>query len=227
MARKSKKKEAGFGVIEILVILCVIVAAAFAGWYVWNENRKSSMDAGGAISSFEACTKAGNPVQDSYPEVCVTKDGKRFTNPAQMADQSTDGAIKDKKGQFVLQIKEWGIEVPLNDAHKDMVYSYSKFEESDAVSFTFKSLQDKNMCKTDVGVSLTRQKTQNEPPFNIDNPQSFKKLGTYYYYIAYGGSPCFDSEKPEEVAAIKQISGEQDIKQFVVDALKDLRITDN
>lgn len=225
MARTSKK-EAGFGIIEIIIILCIVAAAAFAGWYIWNENRKSSIESGGSINSFEECTKAGNPVQLSYPEVCVTKDGKRFTNPAQATGQSFEGA-ETQNGQILLKISQWGIEIPLTDANKDLVYHYAKNDAYEAVSFTFKSLQDKNICKTDVGVSLTRKKTQNEPPFNIDNPQAFKKLGTYYYYVAQGSTPCYDSEKPEEVAAIKQIAGDENIRQFVVNSLKDLRITDN
>lgn len=225
MARKSKK-EAGFGVIEIVVILCIVAAVAFAGWYIWRENKKSSTDGGGTINSFEECTKAGNPVQDSYPEVCVTKDGKRFPNPAQANPSNFSGA-GSQGDQTVLKITQWGIEVPLDESNKDMVYRYEKNDTYEAVFFTFKSLQEKDICKTDVGVSLTRKKTENEPPFNIDNPQSFKKLGTYYYYIAYGSEPCYDVNKKEDVEAIEQVAGTEDIKQFVVDSLKDLRITDN
>jgi hypothetical protein len=222
MARKSK--EAGFGIIEGIVIVCVLAAAVFAGWYIWNENQKNSKES--AVSSFDDCKKAGNEIQLSYPEVCITNDGKRFTNTKQSVEQRFTGAEK-QDGQTILKIAEWGVEIPLDPAHAGLVYSYVKNDTYETTSFTFKELQQKNMCKTDVGVSVSRQKTQNEPPFNIDNPQSFKKVGTYYYYIAYGGSPCYDSEKPEEVAAIKQIAGEQDIKQFVVEALKGLRVTDN
>lgn len=32
------------------------------------------------ITSFEECVAAGNPVMESYPEQCTTKDGKHFTH---------------------------------------------------------------------------------------------------------------------------------------------------
>ncbi len=39
-----------------------------------------------AVSSYETCIEAtGSVLQESYPEVCVTKDGARFQNPAQLA----------------------------------------------------------------------------------------------------------------------------------------------
>lgn len=80
------KKQARFGVVEGLIVALIIAAAAFAGWYIWNDSRKTSTDKGGSINSFEACKKAGNPIQLSYPEVCATKDGKRFENPEQRKD---------------------------------------------------------------------------------------------------------------------------------------------
>ena len=35
----------------------------------------------GAVHSYDDCVRAGNPVQMSYPSVCVTSDGQRFVNP--------------------------------------------------------------------------------------------------------------------------------------------------
>lgn len=39
-----------------------------------------------AIHTFEECKKAGNKVQESYPEVCVTDDGQSFVNPSQVVE---------------------------------------------------------------------------------------------------------------------------------------------
>lgn len=39
-----------------------------------------------APTNFKECVAAGNPVQESYPEVCRTKDGRSFTNTEQESD---------------------------------------------------------------------------------------------------------------------------------------------
>lgn len=58
-----------FGIIHFLILIVLIIVLAGGFW--WVKHHKN-------INSFETCTKSGNPVQLSYPEVCVTKDGKRF-----------------------------------------------------------------------------------------------------------------------------------------------------
>ncbi len=37
------------------------------------------------VRSFEDCVAAGNPVRESYPEVCTTPNGQSFPNPGQQA----------------------------------------------------------------------------------------------------------------------------------------------
>lgn len=62
-------KDNQYGIIQ-LIILIVIVFVVAGGWW-WVKHHKS-------VDSFETCTKSGSSVQLSYPEVCITKDGKRF-----------------------------------------------------------------------------------------------------------------------------------------------------
>jgi hypothetical protein len=57
------------------VIVGVVLLAVVAGVFWYKSNA--------GTGSFAACVKAGNPVQDSYPEVCVDKKGNRYTNPDQ------------------------------------------------------------------------------------------------------------------------------------------------
>ncbi len=70
----------------------------FTGWYVWNSRNKtensysnsisSNIPKYTAIKSFDDCKKsAGSKIQESYPEVCITALGNKFTNPNQN-DQS-------------------------------------------------------------------------------------------------------------------------------------------
>ncbi len=61
--------KAFFGIIVILVLIGV-------GMGMQNvvESKKSKGD----INTFEECVEAGNPILESYPEQCITKDGRTF-----------------------------------------------------------------------------------------------------------------------------------------------------
>lgn len=70
-----RSNQTGGAALFVIVILAVI---AGCGYYLYQNSEKKQ-----SISSFQECADAGYPVQESYPEVCVTKDGKRFPNPEQ------------------------------------------------------------------------------------------------------------------------------------------------
>ncbi len=74
MNAKEKKELA---LTEVVLIALAAVGLAAMVWFAWI---KPAHDDGG-VKSYKECAAAGNPVEDSYPSVCVTKDGKRFTNP--------------------------------------------------------------------------------------------------------------------------------------------------
>ena len=44
----------------------------------WGSERRMA-----AITSFEECAAAGNPIMESYPEQCRTADGRMFVNSKQ------------------------------------------------------------------------------------------------------------------------------------------------
>ncbi|MBW3538116.1 protease complex subunit PrcB family protein [Candidatus Parcubacteria bacterium] len=54
----------------------VLLALGALAWY-WLRPA--------AVNSFADCQRAGYPVQESYPEVCRTPDGRTFANPTQTA----------------------------------------------------------------------------------------------------------------------------------------------
>lgn len=63
-----------------------VIVTGFVAWRISvaqrtnpGENTQKTIPA----TSFEECKSAGNPIQESYPERCVTPDGKSFTNPEQ------------------------------------------------------------------------------------------------------------------------------------------------
>ncbi len=85
------KRQAGFTALEGLLILVIVGIVGFTGWYVYQSRNKtnslynSSASVGSnipkqTITNFAGCkSSAGSTIQQTYPEVCVTKDGKRFT----------------------------------------------------------------------------------------------------------------------------------------------------
>lgn len=65
-------------VIRILLITFLVAAAAVAGVYLakkWYAQKD--------VTDYASCVAAGNLVQESYPAVCVTPDGQRFTQPVE------------------------------------------------------------------------------------------------------------------------------------------------
>lgn len=70
----------------VLIAVAVLVGA---GWLLWR-----SFDDGPVVDSYKTCVDAGNPVQESYPETCVAKDGQRYTNPAvQVFQPPSEGMV--------------------------------------------------------------------------------------------------------------------------------------
>lgn len=73
------------GLLAVIVVL--LIGTAFLA---------KSMSDSGHVLTYEDCTKqSGSRIQESYPEVCVSKDGKRFTNPDQKAGCTRAGYISN------------------------------------------------------------------------------------------------------------------------------------
>lgn len=74
----------------VLVVGCLLVAA----FILWEVSTKSTPKP----SNFEQCKAAGNPIQESYPERCLTAEGVSFTNPDQGNAERTcpDAWYKDE-----------------------------------------------------------------------------------------------------------------------------------
>ena len=66
----------------IIGILGLIIPALIVGIFVFDVFRSSVSPSPAltpAVTSFDECVKAGNPVMESYPRRCMTSDGKSFT----------------------------------------------------------------------------------------------------------------------------------------------------
>lgn len=76
----SARSQDGSAHVIIIVVLVLALMGALS-WIFWQNFSK---DKDTQPTSYKECVKATNSkIQESYPEVCVTKEGKRFTNPSQ------------------------------------------------------------------------------------------------------------------------------------------------
>jgi hypothetical protein len=75
---------------SISLSLIAITAIGLAIYFASQSNTKTSTGVSN-ISTFEECVEADYPVQESYPERCITTDGKTFTrdigNELEKSDQ--------------------------------------------------------------------------------------------------------------------------------------------
>lgn len=84
----SMKIKSQNGSAHVVIIVCLVLALTGAlGWIFW-QNFISKDEASKNITNYAECAADKNSkIQESYPEVCVTKDGKSFTNPDQKIEE--------------------------------------------------------------------------------------------------------------------------------------------
>lgn len=189
-------------------------------WLAWVRPMQHA-----AITSFAACAAAGNPIQKSYPEFCLTKDGKRFVNPKhnkarQDSQQEAENLVPPTNPALLnLDIEEWGIRIPLTKEAFDLQYGYIEAGGEEHVSFTYKRLTRKDVCKGTIGLRLTRSAMQNQPPYTPDKPVATASVGRFFYYVVYDEAPCYDAEDPEQVALVTQITGDKSLSEVTANLL--------
>lgn len=76
-----KRNQSGSAHVIIIIALVGALIGAL-GWIFWQNFI--AKDSASSISNYAECAAdKDSKIQESYPEVCVTKDGKSFTNPGQ------------------------------------------------------------------------------------------------------------------------------------------------
>jgi hypothetical protein len=215
MNRREKRELA---LSKIIVVVAALLGLAAIVWLAWIRPAQKA-----AVNSFTQCVDAGNPVQESYPEVCVTSTGERFTNPEQRplaVPTNADDQEAAPPELSYLTISEWGVRTPLTKQTRDLTYTFRSGTE-ETVSFTFKRLKDAGICDPGIGVTMSRSTKQNVEPFNLENPEPVAHIGTQYYYLAYAGEPCTTTGTDEQKELAAQING-GDLNGAVRDRLKAL-----
>lgn len=212
LSRREKKKLLR---LKWLIVFLVILAVGFVVWLAWIRPMQQKSSA----SSFEECVREGNPIQQTYPEVCLTKDGKRFVNPKQDdAHQASltgnDELVPPTNPELLnLDIDEWDVRIPLTTGTFDLSYAYIENGESEYLVFSYKRLVRLGVCKGDIGLKIVRRFVQATPPFNANSPAPIANVDKAYFYPYYSGSgkPCYDSSNPQQAELLKQIAGDRSL----------------
>lgn len=74
--RGLRTKSKLFGIIAVVAFVTAIILVACL--VIVRQGKQAA-----PVNSYESCVAAGNPVVESYPEVCVSG-GKSYTNPQQI-----------------------------------------------------------------------------------------------------------------------------------------------
>jgi hypothetical protein len=217
----SRQEKTKLVRLEWVIVATAIVAVALIIWLAWIRPMQKTA----AVTSFEECAAAGNPVQESYPEVCATKDGKRFVNTKQdaahQASLSGDEDLVPPANPELLRLDvvEWGMRIPLTKDNFDLIYTYIENGGEEYLLFTYKRLLRLRACQADIGVRLTRTPLLNEPPFTENKPAPILRLDKLYYYAKRAAKPCYNLKNAEQVALVKKIAGDKGLVKATVDLI--------
>ncbi len=83
------------GFVALPVLIVILITAVLLGviYYVYFNKPKL------IISNFDDCAKAGNPIMQTYPAQCQTKDGRTFTQSTQTTNPTP--SVTEDSGQKI------------------------------------------------------------------------------------------------------------------------------
>ncbi len=218
LSRREKKKLLQARWVFILLALLVLMLVVWLAWIrpIQNESK---------VRSFDECVAAGNPVQETYPEVCLIKNGKRFVNPKQhdahaaSLDGQDDLIPPSDPALLILDIDEWGARIPLTINTFDLTYAYVEDGGNEFVRLTYKRLIQMDVCKGDIGITLTRSYAQHSPPYTRKRPAPTAQIDKAYFYVEYDEKPCYDPKNAEQMNLVKTIAGDKTLTQSTMSLL--------
>lgn len=126
----SRKSQNGFALVVLLIIVILAIIGG-TGYFVWHSQQatdKALIDANTAsngnvgkpdVKSFEDCKKlATSKVLETYPEQCVTKDGKTFVQKVAYLGKRVTSA---KGGFSMIVLNGWEVGI---DTTFDYLFQY-------------------------------------------------------------------------------------------------------
>ncbi len=100
----------------VWVRILIVAAVVFGGYFLVTQTIDNGIVDGGvvdpgdikAISSFDECAAAGNPVLESYPRQCNTLDGQHFVEDVK-DDNATAGGGNTQAGEVACTVEQRGL----------------------------------------------------------------------------------------------------------------------
>ena len=220
----SRREHKKMRLMKWLVLLVAILGVGLIVWLAWIRPMQKGSD----VNSFEECAAAGYLIQESYPEVCLTDDGKRFVN---LKKQAAHQANLDGEQELVppsnpallkLEIDEWDITIPLTMDTFDLTYAYFENGGEDYVFFAYKRLIRLDACKGDIGLKLSRRFVKYEPPYSESRPAPLANADKAYFYPTYADKKCYDPKSSSQAALVKEIAGDKSLIEATADLVSKL-----
>ena len=192
------------GIAAVAAVLTVVIIAIIGGtgYYVWHAKQVSDKNLSATTSSanfkakpvnnFADCKKAvGSKLVQTFPEVCVTRAGKSFTDTSQSTTT-----------QQYLTIKEWGVRMTLPAVLEDAYYAFPS-----GPTYAFLSLKglvklapDCAPIKVSLGLIFRQTNAeyqaaladQQQNGTNIGNVTGNVQIGDFHYGFNHPQAGCFD-----------------------------------
>ncbi|MBI2011407.1 hypothetical protein HYS91_01430 [Candidatus Daviesbacteria bacterium] len=187
--------QKGFSLVIVLIALLILAGLAY-GTYSYFQQQKIKN-----INSFEECVKAGNPVLESYPRQCKSKDGKSFTEQLSEEEQ--------EKLKPPVDISDWKIYTNDKWSYRISYPSNWNIYDSDADNIRFDSEQTENTFKAGVNEAPTYSIKISviAKSADISSLEEAKKYGLEYPQCNMGSS-CLPNAPKEIVKKVSNIFGE-------------------
>jgi hypothetical protein len=190
----NPKERRELAISEIVLIVLAVVGLSVVVWLAWARPLKSNEP----VNSFASCQAAGDSVlQTSYPEVCVTKEGKRFVNPDQKVElPSASGTDTDNQTSTAtrkkLTVKEWKVAFPYPDNVRSLSYhTTASSGDHQSTIITFDDVPGNCKGSSFLHRALKDQDLDGEghTPAQLQaqlGSASVKQIGGYYYMFVRG-----------------------------------------
>lgn len=125
--------------VTALIVLIVLLSLGAAGYFAYQYMQQKQQ---AAITTFEECSKApGSVMEAMYPPVCVTRNGKSFTQPLTPEEQqnlqppdltteSTGSAVTADWKTYTNTTYQYQLQYPPELIHESSNYSVSNSQVS-------------------------------------------------------------------------------------------------
>ncbi|HVX58260.1 MAG TPA: hypothetical protein VG964_00815 [Candidatus Saccharimonadales bacterium] len=238
------KKQSGFAVVELIIIILYAVVICVGGYGVWHNEKNKNKPAASTssqtsltastVSNFDDCSKAsGSKIQQTFPEICVTADGKSFTQDVSRNSSSTttpanSGAVNTKDTQPAtkqkyLTITEWGVHAPYTSSSLTLQYKMETVAGIKEADITSAELLKAGGSDCIAGGGAVARYSGSDSWMLPDGTSDgtianavskgdivyYSKVGNYYYVFTQGQAACADpsiigSLQTDTLALVKQ-----------------------